>query len=200
MILRHRVKRRESTCPRYVVTVAARREAEGREGEGEASLAQRWLCGQKLLFPYKAPLSRTILLEWLRKMPNRGTLGIAVSSAAVSSDRGKNSTATLGLDRFRPAALAAAVRLCGEIVVALSPPCPCPSSLYIAVVLRGARALFFEGVRVYGECAEKGKRQLARGEKGQESERERKTGRERKREGADQCNISGQCRVRRVQT
>lgn len=175
MILRHRVKRRESTCPRYVVTVAARREAEGREGrEGEASLAQRWLCGQKLLFPYKAPLSRTILLEWLRKMPNRGTLGIAVSSAAVSSDRGKNSTATLGLDRFRPAALAAAVRLCGEIVVALSPPCPCPSSLYIAVVLRGARALFFEGVRVYGECAEKGKRQLARGEKGQESERERR--------------------------
>lgn len=81
-------------------------------------------------------------------MPNRGTLGIAVSSAAVSSDRGKNSTATLGLDRFRPATLAATVRLCGEIVVALSPPCPC--SLYIAIVLRerGARALFFEGVGV----------------------------------------------------
>jgi len=54
-------------------------------------------------------------------MPNWRTLGIAVSSAAVSSDRGKNSTVTLGLDRFRPAALAATVRLCGEIVVALSP-------------------------------------------------------------------------------
>lgn len=117
MILRHHVKRRESTCPRYVVTVAARRENR-KDGRGwRAAL----VCGQKLLFPYKAPLSRTILLEWLRKMPNRRTLGIAVSSAAVSSDRGKNSTATLGLDRFRPAALAATVRLCGEIVVALSP-------------------------------------------------------------------------------
>jgi len=80
------------------------------------------VCGQKLLFPYKTPLSRTILLEWLRKMPNRGTLGIAVSSAVVSSDRGKNSTATLGLDRFRPVALATAMRLCGEIVTALSLP------------------------------------------------------------------------------
>lgn len=46
--------------------------------------------GQKLLFPYKAPLSRTILFEWLRKMPN-WELGIAVSSAAVSFDRRKNS-------------------------------------------------------------------------------------------------------------
>jgi len=95
-------------------------------------------------------------------MPNQRTLGIAVSSAAVSSDRGKNSTATLGLDRFRPATLAATVRLCGEIVVALSPPC----SLYIAILREwGARALFFEGVRVYGECVEKGERQLARREK-----------------------------------
>lgn len=145
-------------------------------------MAQR--CGQKLLFPYKAPLSRTILLEWLRKMPNRGTLGIAMSSAAVSSDRGKNSTATLGLDRFRPATLAATARLCGEIVVALSPLCPCPCSLYIAVVLRekrGARALFFEGVRVYSECAEKGERQLARREKRQEfGERRGTEGREKK--------------------
>jgi len=139
------------------------------------------VCGQKLLFLHKTPLSRTILLEWLRKMPNRGTLGIAVSSAAVSSDRGKNSIATLGLDRFRPVALAAAVRLCGEIVAALSLPCPCPCSLYIAIVLRGARALFFEGVRVYSECAEKGERQLARREKRQKS-RKRKNERERERE------------------
>lgn len=152
---------------------------EGGEDEPGAAL----VCGQKLLFPYKAPLSRTILLEWLRKMSNRGTLGIAVSSAAVSSDRGKNSTATLGLDRFRPATLAATVRLCGEIVAALSPPCPCPCSLYIAIVLRerGARALFFEGVRVYGECAEEGERQLARTEKKRQESRERKGGRERER-------------------
>lgn len=47
-----------------------------------------WCSSQKLLFPYKAPLSRTILFEWLRKMPN-WELGIAVSSAAVSFDRGK---------------------------------------------------------------------------------------------------------------
>lgn len=83
---RRHIRRRESTCPRYVVTVVARREARRGGETGEAAL----VCGQKLLFPYKAPLSRTILLEWLRKMPNR-ELGIAVSSAAVSSDRSKNS-------------------------------------------------------------------------------------------------------------
>lgn len=153
-------------------------------GGGEHGAAL--VCGQKLLFPYKAPLSRTILLEWLRKMPNRGTLGIAMSSAAVSSDRGKNSTATLGLDRFRPATLAATVRLCGEIVVALSPPCPCPCpcSLYVAVVFRerGARALFFEGVRVYGECAEKGERQLAEHREKRQESRERKGTRKEERE------------------
>lgn len=171
-----------AVCRNHHATGRTRRGGRERGGGGVASMAQR--CGQKLLFPYKAPLSRTILLEWLRKMPNRGTLGIAMSSAAVSSDRGKNSTATLGLDRFRPATLAATARLCGEIVVALSPLCPCPCSLYIAVVLRekrGARALFFEGVRVYSECAEKGERQLARREKRQEfGERRGTEGREKK--------------------
>lgn len=121
------------------------------EGEGEPGAAL--VCGQKLLFPYKAPLSRTILLEWLRKMPNQGTLGIAVSSAAVSSDRGKNATSTLGLDRFRPTALAATVaivrRNCG---CSFSFVCPCPCSLYIAVVLRrahGAREHFSSRVSEY---------------------------------------------------
>lgn len=85
--IRYYVKRRESSCPRYVVTVAVRKESRVR---------LTLVCGQKLLFPYKAPLSRTILLEWLREMPNR-ELGIAVSSAVVSSDHGKNSFATLSL-------------------------------------------------------------------------------------------------------
>ena len=89
------------------------------------------LCRQKLLFPYKAPLSRTILFEWLRKMPN-WELGIAVSSAAVSFDRRKNSRplSSPSSSTFRtlllPTSSAAVTRLCGEIVVALfsSPPCP----------------------------------------------------------------------------
>jgi len=101
-------------------------------------------------------------------MPNR-ELGIAVSSAAVSSDRGKNSAATLGLAASAPrVALSATVRLCGEIVVALSTRVRALfTSSAIAVVLLEAReagrqrALFFEGVIVYGECAEKGERQLA---------------------------------------
>lgn len=98
------------------MSTACRNRRGTKRAEGELGAAL--FCGQKLLFPYKAPLSRTILLEWLRKMPNR-ELGIAMSSAVVSSDRGKNS-ATLGLAASAPPPFSAAVRLCGEIVVALS--------------------------------------------------------------------------------
>lgn len=131
------------------------------DGDGEGEPGAALVCGQKLLFPYKAPLSRTILLEWLRKMPNRGTLGIAVSSAAVSSDRGKNSTSTLGLDRFRPAALAAVVaivrRNCGCSFFSV---CLCPCSLYIVVVLRRAHrareSTFLRGCQsIWRMCGER---------------------------------------------
>lgn len=133
-------------------------------------------------------------------MPNR-ELGIAVSSAAVSSDRGKKST--LGLAASAPA-LSATVRLCGEIVVALSTRV---RALFTSSAIAGRssggersggrrRALFFEGVMVYGECAEKGERQLAltREKKGNDGEEEG----EKKR--ADQCNIGGQSYVCRGQT
>lgn len=99
------------------MSTACRNRRGTKRAEGELGAAL--VCRQKLLFPYKAPLSRTILLEWLRKMPNR-ELGIAMSSAVVSSDRGKNSFATLGLAASAPPPFSAAVRLCGEIVVALS--------------------------------------------------------------------------------
>jgi len=118
-----RIKRRESTCPRHVVT-PSRQQGESRVRELGAAL----VCRQKLLFPYKAPLSRTILLEWLRKTPNRGEPGIAVSNAAVSSDRrGKNSFATLGL-------------------VASAPPpfpqrCDCAAKLWLLFLLASVSSL-----------------------------------------------------------
>lgn len=151
---------------------------EEEEGGGRASLVQRWSADRNCFSPirrhYHAPSCSNGSVKC-----QTGELSVLLCPALRSAlTVAKTPPPTLGLGRFRPATLAATVRLCGEIVVALSPPYPC--SLYIAIVLRerGARALFFEGVRVYGECAEKGERQLARREKRQDF-RERKGKRER---------------------
>lgn len=100
-----------------------------RSTRGEVGAAL--VCGQKLLFPYKAPLSRTILLEWLRKMPNR-ELGIAVSSAAVSSDRSKNSPPLPPLVLPLPLRASPFPQPCdcvAKLWLLFLLPCPCP--LYI---------------------------------------------------------------------
>lgn len=69
-------------------------------------------------------------------------LGIAVSSAAVSFDRGKNSSPL-------PSPPAAVTRLCGEIVVALSPPLSLLLYILPFPPTRGKEpVLFFQGVRV----------------------------------------------------
>lgn len=91
--------------------------------------------------------------------------------------------------------------------------CDCAAKLWLLFLLRvrvrvlftspssfGAREHFSSRVSEYMANVRRKESVSWRAEKKGKSRRERETGRERKRERADQCNISGQCRVRRVQT
>lgn len=157
------------------------RSYEGEEGESRVQRALL-VCGQKLLFPYKAPLSRTILLEWLRKMPNRELGYCCVQRCGQLRPWQKLLRHPLELRRFRPTVLSAdraiVRRNCG---CSFSSTCVRVSSLHrlrspSSFPKRGAREHFSSRVsECMSERVEKGERQLAPREKrGKESRRGKK--------------------------
>jgi hypothetical protein len=87
---------------RRIAFFAARRPHPKYQGERVAGV-------QKLLSPYKVPLSRTILAEWPRKTPERQLPGIGVSGGRL---RVSGSRPAVALADRRPAASAKTPRNC----------------------------------------------------------------------------------------
>ena len=153
----------------------------GRTGEGGEPGAQRWSTDRNCFSPirrhYHAPSCSNGSVKC-----QTGELSVLLCPALRSAPTvAKTPPSPLVLTASVPPPSPQRCDCAAKLWLLFLLPCPCPCSLYIAIVLWSARALFFKGVRVYGECVEKGERQLARREKRQDS-RERNDERERERE------------------